>query len=76
MSDKERSRGESDFHRVAALLKLVAYALAVGGLFVWLILDKPFIGAALLLVAAADGIASSFISRRADKQRPGIEKEQ
>jgi dolichol kinase len=68
MSDRAGKRNESNFRRVAALLRLVAYALAVGGLFAWFILDKPFVGVVMLLVAASDGFASMFISRRAGKQ--------
>jgi dolichol kinase len=57
------------------MLKRVAYALAAGGLFAWFILDKPLAGAALLLVAFADGLASLFISRRAASQKTYMEKE-
>ena len=75
MSGMEGCRDDPGLGRVATMLKLVAYALAAGGLFAWFILDKPLIGAALLLVAFADGLASLFISRRAARQQPYTEKE-
>ena len=75
MSQKEGRRDDPGLGRVATMLRLMAYSLAVGGLFAWLILDKPLIGAALLLVAFADGLASLFVSRRAARQKPCREKE-
>lgn len=75
MSEMGGRRGDPGLGRVATMLKRVAYALAAGGLFAWFILDKPLAGAALLLVAFADGLASLFISRRAASQKTYMEKE-
>jgi len=69
------SSGNSNIQRVAGLLKLSAYVLAVGGLFTWLILDKSLLGVAMLLVAAADGFASVFLVRRAVRRKQDIDRE-
>ncbi len=75
MSEKDGRRDDPGLERVATMLRLMAYSLAAGGLFAWLVLDKPLIGAALLLVAFADGPVSLLVSRRAARQKPCREKE-
>lgn len=50
--------------QVGRLVRFSAYGFAVAGLFVWLVMEKPAIGAVLLLVAAGDWIAARLIERQ------------
>ncbi|UCC13727.1 MAG: hypothetical protein JSW21_10185 [Gammaproteobacteria bacterium] len=57
--------------KVAGMTRAIGYALAVAGLFVWLFVERPMIGIAMILAGAGDIVIAAFLRRRLEREDRG-----
>ncbi len=53
--------------KVASMTRVIGYALAVAGLFVWFVAEVPLLGAAMVLAGVGDLAIAAFLRRRLER---------